>query len=204
MCCHCSKSEFIKSDSHSALKLGEYCNGCVKWHFANIMPADSEVTNMVVMVFGRTTNETLVVTNIQTAVNIQVCSLVNKLTPSLQLYEPNLPATWCNTCKPKPSCYCVACLFNPTSLSVRKVGNLQAASALDTTCWSRVGSFPHCIPTFPPSLPLLGVWSGGWRAVTGVSFTVMVERRPPQPSLRSLNPLQQSSAVLCVNTARSQ
>lgn len=32
----------------------------------------------------------------------------------------------------------------------------------------------------------------------------MVERPPPQPSLRSLNPLQQSSAVLCVNTARSQ
>lgn len=32
----------------------------------------------------------------------------------------------------------------------------------------------------------------------------MVERPPPQPSLRSLNPLQQSSAVLSMNTARSQ
>ena len=79
MCCHCSESEFIKSGSHSALKLGEYCNGSVKWHFANIMPADSEVTNMVVTVFGRTTNEMSVVTNTQTAVNIQLCSLVNKI-----------------------------------------------------------------------------------------------------------------------------
>ena len=32
----------------------------------------------------------------------------------------------------------------------------------------------------------------------------MVERPPPQPSLRSLNPLQQSGAVLYMNTARSQ
>lgn len=44
-------SELIKSDSDGALKLVEYCNGSVKWHFANIMPADCEVTNMIMKGF---------------------------------------------------------------------------------------------------------------------------------------------------------
>lgn len=63
MSCRRSKSELIKSDSDRALKLVEYCNGSVKWHFANIMPAFSEVVNVVMKVFGRKTNVTAVVTN---------------------------------------------------------------------------------------------------------------------------------------------
>ncbi len=75
--CQCSKSELIESDSDSALKLVEYCSGSAKWHFANIMPADCEVANMVMKVFGRTTNVPTMVTNIDTF-NVQACSLVMK------------------------------------------------------------------------------------------------------------------------------
>lgn len=53
VCCRCSKSELINSDSDSALKLVEYCNGSVKWHFANVIPADCEVANMVRKVFWK-------------------------------------------------------------------------------------------------------------------------------------------------------
>lgn len=39
-------SELIKSESDGALEFVEYCNGPVKWHFANITPADREVTDV--------------------------------------------------------------------------------------------------------------------------------------------------------------
>lgn len=44
-------SELIKRDCDVTPKLAEYCNGSVKWHFANIMPADCEVTSMVMKIF---------------------------------------------------------------------------------------------------------------------------------------------------------
>ena len=114
VCCRCSKSELINSDSDSALKLVEYCNGSVKWHFANVIPADCEVANMVRKVFWKG-NKRDSGDYGHAHFNIRVLGLLRKWINAtlFQLRElRNLPAMWCNACKLQPSCYCVACLFN--------------------------------------------------------------------------------------------
>lgn len=92
-----------------------------------------------------------VVTNIP-ILDIEMCSFVTKY---ILLYEPYLATVWFTTWTLTPCCYCVACLFNPTSVSVRKVGNLHAASALNIKCWSRVA---HSHIASPPFLLLSHFW----------------------------------------------
>lgn len=57
-------------------------------------------------------------------------------------------AAWCNARTVGPSAYCVACLFNPSSVSAGKVGNLQAMSALHAKHRSEVPCSHIASPPF--------------------------------------------------------